>query len=354
MGVRINPGSGTAVPRGPASSSDPNSANAAAGMALHVRYATATEAIGSRENVLALIQFGAEPAAAAYPSAGIAMAQLDEGARTEVWTSALAARYGSANGIRYADDGQVLFGVLADDAPGSGASFERRVREIYDAAFDLCQAQGYPHLLRVWNYFADINGARDGLENYQRFCRARALAFQERFGEFVPLLPSASAIGTDAGPFVLYFIAARQAGMHRENPRQLSAYSYPPQYGPRSPSFARATLYRHDQHELFFISGTASIVGHESMHRGDVRGQLDETLRNIEALIESTRREESVRFRGLGDISHLKVYVRRPADLALVREHLRQRIGDSPQVLYLQGEICRSELLVEIEAVAER
>jgi chorismate lyase/3-hydroxybenzoate synthase len=321
---------------------------------LQLRYIRGPETIGAPEHVLGLVRFGAEPAAAAYPVAGIAMAELDHGAGAELWTSALPVRYGSANGIRYADNGQVLFGAIADDVPADGTGFERRVGQIYDAAFELCQAQGHPHLLRVWNYFPQINQARDGLETYQRFCRARALAFQARFGEFVPRLPSASAIGSHGGRFVLYFIAARAAGLHRENPRQLSAYSYPPQYGPRSPSFARATLYRHAGQELFFISGTASIVGHESMHRGDVCAQLDETLRNIETLIESTGRDEAVRLGGLGDIDFLKVYLRRPADLAPVRARLRERLGEAVQVLYLHGEICRSELLVEIEAVAGR
>ena len=151
---------------------------------------------------------------------------------------------------------------------------------MYESTFALCEAQGYPHLLRVWNYFADINLEFDGLENYQRFCRARAAAFQQRFGEFVPRLPSASAIGTESGSSVVYFIAACQPGVHRENPRQLSAYSYPPQYGPRSPSFARATLNRFDGRDVFFISGTASIVGHAEL--GGLGAQLDESLSNIE------------------------------------------------------------------------
>ena len=60
-----------------------------------------------------------------------------------------------------------------------------------------------------------------------------------------------------------------------ENPRQVSAYRYPPTYGPRVADLlargagrtsAAATI-------ALFISGTASIVGHETVHQGDVRAQ---------------------------------------------------------------------------------
>ena len=119
---------------------------------------------------------------------------------------------------------------------------------------------------------------------------------------------------------------------------------------PRSPSFARGTLVRAGSGETFFISGTASIVGHQSMHVGDVGAQVEEALRNIEALIDSTRHDEGMRFQGLRDLDNLKVYVRRAEDLPLVRQMLAGRLGSSAHVLYLQGDICRHELLVEIEA----
>ena len=82
-----------------------------------------------------------------------------------------------------------------------------------------------------------------------------------------------------------------------------------------------------------------------------MRAQMEETLRNIEALVESTVADEQTRFRGLTDIDHLKVYVRRAADMDIARELVRRRIGDGATALYLVGDICRRELLVEVEAV---
>jgi chorismate lyase/3-hydroxybenzoate synthase len=325
---------------------------------VHLSYVVpdALEALqrAGRETLLAEIHFDASPvlpAAAAHPVASVNMAQLGGARRVEVWTSERPVQYGEAGGIRYSANGDVLFGVVSETIAVDDARFELRVLELYRELFALTEARGYPHLLRAWNYFPAIHGEGAGLENYQRFCRGRALAFNTRYGDFVYRLPSASAVGTQGGSVVVYFMAAREQGVHRENPRQMSAYRYPPQYGPRSPSFARATLKRFGEHEYFFISGTASIVGHESRHEGDFRAQLEETLRNIEALLDSTRRDEGTRFRAPADLSHLKVYLRNPADLALAQEMVQARIGEHVEVLYLQGDVCRRELMVEIEAM---
>jgi hypothetical protein len=126
-----------------------------------------------------------------------------------------------------------------------------------------------------------------------------------------------------------------------ENPRQVSAYEYPAQYGPK-PAFSRASILG----DTLFISGTASIVGHETVHVDDVTGQTRETLANIEALVgEANRISGAGRF----DMSTLayKVYVRHATDLPLIQSQLHTLT----QVLYLQADICRQDLLVEIEAV---
>jgi len=304
------------------------------------------------EMPLAEIHFGLQPthASGPHPVASVGMEQLGGATRVEVWTSLLPVQYGDMNGIRYATNGEVLFGLVSESSIVAGAGFERRVHAIYRDLLSLIESQGCPHLLRMWNYFPGITVSHNDLENYHRFCRARSLAFQEHYDDFIHRLPSASAVGTEGDTFVLGFIAARAPGIHRENPRQMSAYSYPPQYGPRSPSFARATLTRFHEQEFFFISGTASIVGHESLHIGNVRMQIEETLSNIEALLQSTKRDESTKFSGLADLDHMKVYLRSAADLDVARELIHRRIGTGIDVLYLVGDICRRELLAEIEA----
>lgn len=150
-------------------------------------------------------------------------------------------------------------------------------------------------------------------------------------------------------PLLVYFLAGREAPVYLENPRQVSAYRYPRQYGRHSPVFSRATLLRQRGSLTLFISGTASIVGHRSIHVGDTAAQTRETLANIEALLEEANRvERGARFT-LGSLA-LKAYVRRPDDLPVIQAQLAATLGPSPAVIYLQADICREDLLVEIEA----
>ena len=82
--------------------------------------------------------------------------------------------------------------------------------------------------------------------------------------------------------------AARVPGTPVENPRQVSAYRYPRQYGPQAPSFARAML-PPSQAMPLLLSGTASVVGHESKHHDCVESQLAETFANFDSLIAAAR-----------------------------------------------------------------
>jgi chorismate lyase / 3-hydroxybenzoate synthase len=163
---------------------------------------------------------------------------------------------------------------------------------------------------------------------------------------------AACALGSIPGsPLTVYFLAARDNTTPIENPRQISAYHYPPQYGP-NPAFSRAGLLATGDDALLFISGTSSIVGHETRHAGDVSAQIRETLVNIEALL---RQANHIRGNDRGfDMQRLayKVYLRNTNDLALIQSQLRAFLGELPPAVYLQAEICRKDLGVEIEAVA--
>lgn len=300
------------------------------------------------------IRFGlaAGNPAAPHPQAQVGMAQLNDPPLIEAWLSRQPVSYHRAGRIRFARNDEVLFGciALADVAP---AGFEQVVRGCYAEILPFLDAQGYPQLMRMWNYFPAINAALDDLDRYQCFCRGRFEALQDYYaGQFDQRLPAASAVGSHDGDLVIYFIAAKTPGRHCENPRQMSAYHYPPQYGPRSPSFARATLKRLDNSAHLYISGTASIVGHESLHLGDPRAQLEETLENIRALIERVERDDRLAFGGLDGLTHLKVYIRYPEHLALIQPRLDALFGPQVARLYLAADICRAELLMEVEAIA--
>ena len=120
-------------------------------------------------------------------------------------------------------------------------SLQHATEQLYARLLDKVFSSGYPHLVRIWNYFPEINRIDNTLERYRQFCIGRFDAFARHdLGE--TQFPSACALGNQGGDLVIYALASKVKPWHFENPRQASAYHYPSEYGPRSPSFARASL----------------------------------------------------------------------------------------------------------------
>jgi enamine deaminase RidA (YjgF/YER057c/UK114 family) len=230
-----------------------------------------------------------------------------------------------------------------------GLNLETAAADLYQRLFAVCRGQ---HLYRIWNYVPQINTVEHGLENYRHFCRGRSLAFERQFGlGFKQLLPAASAVGSAVGPLALSFLAGSVEPKHFENPRQVPAFDYPPQYGPRAPSFARATAISHQSVRQVFISGTAAIIGHESIATGDLDRQLDCTLENMSLIGANAGAGKSLGA-GQGWTRSFKVYVRHATDLPRITTCLaRDLLQPGDTVQYIQADICRADLLVEIEAV---
>lgn len=262
---------------------------------------------------------------------------------------------GAAPGLWTRTDGHWLFGGLDLDEPASGLSLEALARQAYLAVFERLAAQGVPHLLRVWNYLPDIHGLEDGLERYRRFNLGRQAAFVEAGQAAFEGAPAACALGTQGRTLSLRFLAARHLPLAIENPRQVSAYRYPRDYGPAAPSFSRASLFDAGGGAWALgISGTASIVGHQSLHPGDVVAQTEETLRNLQAVVEAARAASGMGFQ-LADFD-ATVYLRRAADQAAVERVLADTLGPASRFVrervVLRADICRDDLLLEIEAFA--
>jgi chorismate lyase/3-hydroxybenzoate synthase len=216
------------------------------------------------------------------------------------------------------------------------------------------RALGFPFLWRIWNYFPGINDEQAGLERYRRFCIGRHQALAGSLTDFPDSLPAGTAVGTRSGHLQIYALAGTRPVTHLGNPRQVDAYDYPISYGPCSPSFARATVYRSDSHAQLFIAGTASIVGHESQHRGLPDQQSRETVVNLHALIDHAEHFQPSVEGNRQHRSFLKVYVRNLEHLDSIRNALQDPLLLSSQVLFLQGDLCRRELLVEIEGLITR
>ncbi len=285
-----------------------------------------------------------------YPLVCVPIAQLWASPIKEYWLSPTPVDRRRQAGIQISANDHVLFGHTQFTLPATGAELEREIRQRYDAILELLGAQGYDHLMRMWNYLPRISDDIDGMECYRRFCRARYDAFETFHEELIPNLPATSVLGTSGVDFQIVFLAGRSSPRHYENPRQVSAYHYPRKYGPKSPLFARATLVRWNREDSLFISGTASIVGHESQHLGNARAQAEEILRNIESLVNHVAASANLATRGLREITHLRVYLRDAKDLETVRRVVQGYLGTTIPAIYLHAGICRRELLVEMEA----
>lgn len=229
------------------------------------------------------------------------------------------------------------------------AGLERAAYELYRNIFAAAHGR---HLARIWNYVPAINEAGPGgLENYRAFCRGRSLAFEQHYGTgFKVLLPSASAVGSKSAALTVAFAAWAGPLRHVENPLQIPAYDYPAEYGPRAPSFARATVVPGANGATVFISGTAAIRGHATIAPHSTRLQLDCALENLQAIATACGLRPGLDA-GPGARRHFKVYVRHAADQPLVAATLQERLlGGMDRVSYVQSDICRASLLVEIEA----
>lgn len=270
----------------------------------------------------------------------------------ETWTSPVPVTEWKHGPFLCRHNQQVLWGCASLPMPATGAC-AGLVRDAYMQLFALLQASGFRHLWRIWNYIPRINAPNsEGLEIYRDFNFGRAQAFTSAYDQGLMEMPwasrhmpAATGIGCLGDQILLYFVAGRTPGRHVENPRQVAAYRYPQEHGPRPPCFARASMAPvAGGSRMLFISGTASIIGHQTVHMDDVAAQTHTAIDNI-ALVASKASSS------LDQITLYKVYVRHARDVDRVRAICGQRLPANATVAYLVADICRSSLLMEIEAM---
>ncbi len=288
------------------------------------------------------------PSGKPWPEVRSRLRPLDAPARIEVLLTASGVVHDAEQGFDLASSGELLFGACRIEGV-QGAGVAAAAERIYRRLLQLIERRGYPRLLRMWNILEDINGQQEGLERYRHFCRGRYEAFAALQPATLECLPAACGIGAEAGGLCVYFLAARDPGLPVENPRQVSAYRYPRRYGPRSPSFSRGLFKQLGDGGHFFLSGTASITGHESRHHGCVTAQVEESLENVRALIRAAEERSRQALELASPTTTLRAYLRDEGHYPLVRDILEQRLGPEAEVLYLRSDICRRELLFEID-----
>jgi enamine deaminase RidA (YjgF/YER057c/UK114 family) len=222
-------------------------------------------------------------------------------------------------------------------------------------------------VVRTWIYLGGIVEEEGPTERYREFNRARTDFFRHvRFDRGLmrgdgckQVYPASTGIGTAGRGIVMSAIAVVSErndirAVPVENPRQTAAFDYSTDYGPQSPKFSRAMVLSCGTYTTIFISGTASITDSRTRHAGDAVRQTEETLDNIAALIGDENLARSG-LPGLGtslaSLGLARVYIKRPEDYPAVRAVCERRL-DAVPTIYAIADVCRKDLLVEIEGVA--
>ncbi len=238
---------------------------------------------------------------------------------------------------------------IADAVHLEPQALREHVAYAYRAIIDSLEHLGR-HPARFWNFIPDIGEPMvDGLDRYMVFNAGRHAAYSDPHGA----LGTASAVGIRGSDLSIHCLALEEPGTPVENPRQIPAWQYSARYGPLPPCFSRATIVELAGRRTLLIGGTASVVGEDSRHAGEFEAQVEETLLNLEALIRAADGDDRDAGAPLHRLVDLRVYVSSAAHAERVRELLVTRCPRARTIAVALAQVCRRELLVEIEGVAE-
>lgn len=254
-----------------------------------------------------------------------------------------------------------------------GSAVENTISESAESAFRQLLAAflhlglSFNQIVRQWNYVEQIFGFEaSGLQqrqNYQLFNEVRS-EYYSRY-RTNPDFPAATGIGVaHHGVSIECLAVADNENLEiisLSNPEQLDSYQYgqtvlkgEPQKHQTSnqpPQFERAKLMISENQSRVFISGTASIAGQETIGMNDVEKQTRITIEHIELL--TGRKNLKLHYPKLTVIpdqyAYVRVYVKNEADIPAVKAICRNHFGEVP-LSFVQADICREDLLVEIEA----
>jgi chorismate lyase/3-hydroxybenzoate synthase len=307
-----------------------------------------------QHRLLVAFQFGADTADSAHAAVvKPGLAPLDTPTLFECWWVCAEVSYSQHGNLRLASCNDFALAVqqVPDALPDQ---FEALTYSAYTELLSVIAQSPHRDIVKIWNYFGDINRGDDDEEKYRRFSIGRANAFDDN-NVLEKTVPAGTAIGTpESDQFTIISLSTSREFRPAENPRQVSAYRYPRQYGPRSPKFSRGGSVAATGSRLCVVSGTAAIIGHESQHPYDIEAQFDETAHNLDLLSDAIAAlddsDEAMTWRR-GSV--LRVYLKNADDADFVRARLEPLLGDGlAQVSLLHATICRRELVIEIDGAS--
>ena len=258
----------------------------------------------------------------------------------------------------------------------SSSSVERDLLFQANGAFELMQkildseSMSFSNIVRQWNYVENILNVEHNkdkeVQNYQILNDVRAKYYSQ--ADFKDGYPAATGIGMNTGGIILEFIAIKPKRniyiVPLKNPMQTDAYNYSQDVLvgnaliqariKSSPKFERAKYISVNEKKTIFVSGTAAIQNEKTLANDDIKKQTEITIKNISNLISRANLKQAGIENNVGDIgfSFIRVYVKNKSELDAVKEICNSYYRNVP-INYLVADICRDNLLVEIEGIVE-
>lgn len=246
--------------------------------------------------------------------------------------------------------------------PDIDASHKEQSDQVFAQLEEILRSENLPvnSIIRQWNYIENISSFENDYQNYQAFNDARSHFYAK--ADWSQGYPAATGIGTQAGGVMVELIAITGTGLINkalDNPLQIAAHKYsqgvllgaldPCTQQRTTPKFERARIIGLPEQQTVYISGTAAIRGESSLISADIIEQTHMTMQNIDHLIS----DRNYPVQGaLREFKLLRIYVKNPKEMEEVRGYMKVNYPDISK-LYICADICREELLIEIEGVAE-
>lgn len=275
--------------------------------------------------------------------------------------------YLTFNGIRYTRHesalGTSVWG-LGLHHPDASAPLQQQADETFQTLYGLLQQEGMTlsDIIRQWNYVPEIltiEQTQDKhIQHYQTFNEVRKQWYSK--ASFDDGYPAATGIGVKTGPFLLDFVSIKPHSSVKKrglcNPKQENAYQYTQQHlvgdaiegnCKNPPLFERAKLLTLADRSIVLVSGTASILGQETVGVGDVRKQTEVTIQNLLELITP----EVTGVQTTHEYCYLRVFIKQAEYRDTVKAVCESFFPTTP-ISYVVADICRDNLLMEIEGEA--
>lgn len=246
-------------------------------------------------------------------------------------------------------DGRILYaGGFQGDVINFG--IEQQSVEVFQLLGDVLKKEGFPinTIVRQWNYIEQITKFAGDDQHYQSFNNARSDFYEKT--EWLNGYPAATGIGANWGGILVDVDAAVLTAADSfvtpiDNKLQVAAHEYseqvlePARKKKTTPKFERAKSMTFGDRRIVYISGTAAIRGEESLIGVGLERQLHITMDNIAELI------------GDAKPAMLRVYLKEMNDYEEAARLMDEYELNIP-ISYMWADVCRDELLIEIEGIA--